>query len=400
MRPQARRWRWVRPGPGARRGAGPARGLRSARQPGRAQARKHRLRLAARRRRRRGAHRDAGRGRRARRAHPSGARTGWCSRAARLRARRMADGPPAGPLRHEDMLVDSGACGDGFCMDRGAGTLIFAPGNRPRLDPSKREDVLERAPPALHMCGTCVLERGEETGVSTPAVLALEDGTIFRGVSVGAKGNTTGEVVFNTAITGYQEILTDPSYCRQIVTLTYPHIGNTGTTPEDLESLQIYAAGSSSAICRCCIELARHRIAAAVPEARQGGGDRRHRHPQAHALAAREGRPGRLHHDRRAASMRTPRCAPRKIPGPQGHGSRQGRVDQEDLSVERGHHLEDAPRSPPRPQQRLHVVAYDFGIKRNILRMLADHGCRMTVVPAQTPADRSACAQSRRHFLL
>src|ERR1700682_6106562 len=81
------------------------------------------------------------------------------------------------------------------------------------------------------------------TGVSTPAVLALEDGTVFRGVSVGAKGNTTGEVVFNTAMTGYQEILTDPSYCRQIVTLTYPHIGNTGATPEDLESAQIYAAG-------------------------------------------------------------------------------------------------------------------------------------------------------------
>ena len=79
--------------------------------------------------------------------------------------------------------------------------------------------------------------------MSTPAVLALEDGTVFRGVSVGARGNTTGEVVFNTAMTGYQEILTDPSYCRQIVTLTYPHIGNTGTTPEDLESAAIYAAG-------------------------------------------------------------------------------------------------------------------------------------------------------------
>jgi len=79
--------------------------------------------------------------------------------------------------------------------------------------------------------------------VSTPAVLALEDGTVFRGVSVGAKGNTTGEVVFNTAMTGYEEILTDPSYCRQIVTLTYPHVGNTGTTPEDLESAQVYSAG-------------------------------------------------------------------------------------------------------------------------------------------------------------
>src|SRR5262249_28882055 len=79
--------------------------------------------------------------------------------------------------------------------------------------------------------------------VSATAVLALADGTIFRGQSIGAKGNTTGEVVFNTALTGYQEILTDPSYARQIVTLTVPHIGNTGTTPEDLEAAQIYPAG-------------------------------------------------------------------------------------------------------------------------------------------------------------
>ena len=79
--------------------------------------------------------------------------------------------------------------------------------------------------------------------MTTPAVLALEDGTVFHGRSIGAKGNTTGEVVFNTAMTGYQEILTDPSYCRQIVTLTYPHIGNTGVNPEDMESGSIFAAG-------------------------------------------------------------------------------------------------------------------------------------------------------------
>ncbi|HTP30040.1 MAG TPA: carbamoyl-phosphate synthase domain-containing protein, partial [Anaeromyxobacteraceae bacterium] len=78
--------------------------------------------------------------------------------------------------------------------------------------------------------------------MSVPAVLALADGTIFRGQSIGAKGNTTGEVVFNTALTGYQEILTDPSYARQIVTLTVPHIGNTGATPEDLEAAQVYPA--------------------------------------------------------------------------------------------------------------------------------------------------------------
>src|SRR5690606_7549782 len=83
----------------------------------------------------------------------------------------------------------------------------------------------------------------EETTVTTPAVLALEDGTVFRGVAIGADGTATGEVVFNTAMTGYQEILTDPSYSRQIVTLTYPHIGNTGTNPEDLESNGTHAAG-------------------------------------------------------------------------------------------------------------------------------------------------------------
>ena len=132
------------------------------------------------------------------------------------------------------------------------------------------------------------------------AVLALADGTIFRGQSIGAKGNTTGEVVFNTAITGYQEILTDPSYARQIVTLTCPHIGNTGTTPEDLESAQIYAAGL---IIRDLPLLASswraNESLPRVPRARPHGRDRRHRHAQAHAPAAREGRAGRLHHDRR-----------------------------------------------------------------------------------------------------
>src|SRR6202044_461195 len=87
------------------------------------------------------------------------------------------------------------------------------------------------------------MRRMERDEVTAPAVLALADGTVFRGQSIGAKGNTTGEVVFNTALTGYQEILTDPSYARQIVTLTTPHIGNTGATPEDLESAQIYSAG-------------------------------------------------------------------------------------------------------------------------------------------------------------
>src|ERR1041385_3396389 len=114
-------------------------------------------------------------------------------------------------------------------MKQAARVTPFAAGNEAD-DPEKRRWRLFRN------------ERGEMV-VSVPAVLALADGTIFRGQSIGAKGNTTGEVVFNTAMTGYQEILTDPSYCKQIVTLTYPHIGNTGTNPEDLESASIYAAG-------------------------------------------------------------------------------------------------------------------------------------------------------------
>jgi len=105
---------------------------------------------------------------------------------------------------------------------------------------------------------------------SASAVLALEDGTVFHGRSIGAKGNTTGEVVFNTAMTGYQEILTDPSYCRQIVTLTYPHVGNTGTNAEDMESTAIYAAGFNSfATCRCYIQVARQRILGNVLTTRQ-----------------------------------------------------------------------------------------------------------------------------------
>ena len=252
----------------------------------------------------------------------------------------------------------------------------------------KREDVLEGAPPALRICGTRrSAKRG--TGVSTPAVLALEDGTVFRGVSVGAKGNTTGEVVFNTAMTGYQEILTDPSYCRQIVTLTYPHIGNTGTTPEDLESGAVYAAGLvirdlpllhsnwrateslQSFLLRCKV------VAIADIDTRKLTRLLREKGAQAGCIMTGDTI------DENAAVR-----AAKKFPGLEGHGSRQGGLDQEDLPVERRACMWKSTAKPPRPQSRLHVVAYDFGIKRNILRILAEHGCRMTVVPAQTPADQ------------
>jgi hypothetical protein len=130
-----------------------------------------------------------------------------------------------------------------------------------------------------------------------PAILALADGTIFRGQAIGAGGSTSGEVVFNTAMTGYQEILTDPSYCRQIVTLTYPHIGNVGCNAEDFESRGNYAAGL--VIRDLPIRAESWRLQAnpaRLPAEAWRRGHRRHRYAQAHPHPARRRRPGRLHH--------------------------------------------------------------------------------------------------------
>ena len=144
--------------------------------------------------------------------------------------------------------------------------------------------------------------------MAEPAILALEDGTVFNGISVGAEGRTLGEVVFNTAMTGYQEILTDPSYYRQIVTLTYPHIGNTGTNSDDFESPKIFAAGliirdlSATVSSWRAEDSLEHFLkrgkTVAIAE---------HRHAAAHANSARQGRAGRLHHDRRQGRSRTRR---------------------------------------------------------------------------------------------
>jgi len=221
----------------------------------------------------------------------------------------------------------------------------------------------------------------------SPAVLALADGTIFRGQSIGAKGNTTGEVVFNTALTGYQEILTDPSYARQIVTLTYPHIGNTGATPEDLESPQIYAAGliirdlpllksSWRAVEPLTEFLERGKLVAiAGIDTRKLTRILREKGAQAGCIMTGE-------KVDEAAAIKLAR----KFPGLKGMDL--AKV----VSVKRPYQWNDggvwpeSPRTPIRSHQRLHVVAYDFGIKRNILRLLSEHGCRMTVVPAQTSA--------------
>ncbi len=224
--------------------------------------------------------------------------------------------------------------------------------------------------------------------MTTPAVLALEDGTVFRGISVGAKGNTTGEVVFNTAMTGYQEILTDPSYCRQIVTLTYPHIGNTGATPEDLESAAIYAAGlvirdlpalhSNWRATEPLGEfLVRSKVVAiAEIDTRKLTRLLREKGAQAGCIMTGDS-------IGEADAIR----AARKFPGLKGMDLAKVVTTRRAYQWNDGGLWRSEPR-PPRPQNRLHVVAYDFGIKRNILRMLADHGCRMTVVPAKTPANQ------------
>ncbi len=223
--------------------------------------------------------------------------------------------------------------------------------------------------------------------MSLPAVLALADGTIFRGQSIGAKGNTTGEVVFNTALTGYQEILTDPSYARQLVTLTCPHIGNTGTTPEDLESAQVYCAGlvirdlpllhSSWRANESLAEfLERGRVVAiAGIDTRKLTRVLREKGAQAGCIMTGE-------QVDEAAAIK----AARKFPGLKGMDLAKVVSIKRSFQWNEGSVWPESARTPIRSQQRLHVVAYDFGMKRTILRLLADSGCRMTVVPAQTPA--------------
>ena len=224
--------------------------------------------------------------------------------------------------------------------------------------------------------------------MTRPGFLALEDGTVFEGVSVGADGQSVGEVVFNTALTGYQEILTDPSYARQFVTLTYPHIGNTGCTNDDDEAQRVWAAGlivrdvpRRPSSWRSQVALpewlsARGVVALAGIDTRKLTRLLRDRGAQNACLAAGDGI------DRDHAIE-----AARKFPGLNGmdlarvvsttetHAWLDGSLDLDSGTF-------------ARTDARFHVVAYDFGVKRNILRLLADRGCRITVVPAQTPASQ------------
>ena len=236
--------------------------------------------------------------------------------------------------------------------------------------------------------------------MSVPAVLALADGTIFRGQSIGAKGNTTGEVVFNTALTGYQEILTDPSYARQIVTLTVPHIGNTGATPEDLESAQVYPAGlvirdlppisSNWRANESLTEfLERGKVVAiAGIDTRKLTRILREKGAQAGCIMTGE------QVDESAAVK-----AARKFPGLKGMDLAKVVSTKRRYQWNEGTLWPEPGRAPIRTNQRLHVLAYDFGIKRNILRLLADGGCRMTVVPAQTSAEEALALEPDGIFL-
>ena len=223
--------------------------------------------------------------------------------------------------------------------------------------------------------------------LSTPAVLALQDGTVFHGTSVGADGKTIGEVVFNTAMTGYQEILTDPSYCRQIVTLTYPHIGNTGTNAEDMESSKIHASGliirDSSMITsswrseRNLEEFLRQgdTVAIADIDTRKLTRIIREKGAQSGCIMTGKVNPKKaIEHAR-------------KFPGISGMDLAKFVTTKSEYQWCDGTSFGKTPRIMSRRIAPYHVVAYDFGVKRNILRILSDLDCRMTVVPATTSAE-------------
>ena len=225
--------------------------------------------------------------------------------------------------------------------------------------------------------------------MSTPAILALQDGTVFHGTSIGADGQTIGEVVFNTAMTGYQEILTDPSYCRQIVTLTYPHIGNTGTNSADMESEKIHASGliirDSSMITsswrseRTFSDFLKQGNAVAIADIDTRKLTRIIREKGAQSGCIMTGKKKKEKAIEHA----------RKFPGITGMDLAKFVTAEEAYQWCHGSTFGRKPRVMSRRIAPYHVVAYDFGIKRNILRLLSDLDCRMTVVPAGTPAEEA-----------
>ena len=232
----------------------------------------------------------------------------------------------------------------------------------------------------------------------SPALLALADGSLFSGHSVGAAGVTVGEVVFNTAITGYQEILTDPSYCEQIVTFTYPHIGNTGVNDEDDESARPHAAGL--VMRDSPLRASSWRAQRTLPE-----------YLQAHGVIAIAGidtrRLTRILREKGAqngcimaghVSTEEALVQARAFPGLAGMDLAKVVTAQRPYEwVEGSWHLGKGFSKPKRP--RFRVAAYDYGVKRNILRMLVDRECAVTVYPAQTPAAELLAAKPDGVFL-
>ncbi|MBK7616230.1 MAG: glutamine-hydrolyzing carbamoyl-phosphate synthase small subunit [Burkholderiales bacterium] len=233
--------------------------------------------------------------------------------------------------------------------------------------------------------------------VLPPAILALADGTVFSGTSIGATGHTVGEVVFNTALTGYQEILTDPSYCRQIVTLTYPHIGNYGVNPEDVEATKVHAAGLI--IKDLPVRVSNFRLTQTLAEYLVSEGtvaiadvDTRRLTRLLRTTGAQNGcittfaAGHQVSEADKAAAVARAQAAPNMagqdlaqvVTSPKTFEWTQTewKLAREDGTT--GYGVLAGP--------KFHVVAYDFGVKHNILRMLAERGCKVTVVPAKTPA--------------
>ena len=231
-----------------------------------------------------------------------------------------------------------------------------------------------------------------------PAILVLADGTVFRGISIGAQTHAAGEVVFNTAMTGYQEILTDPSYCRQIVTLTYPHIGNVGINPDDNESNKVFAAGL--VIRDLAVRASNFRMSQDLP-----GYLREQNIPAIAGIDTRK--LTRMLRDKGAQSG----CLmggkvdeafaldqARAFPGLAGMDlakvvscDKPYQWNQSEWALGAGYRMPAAP--------KYHVVAYDYGVKHNILRMLASRGCKLTVLPAQTAAEEALALRPDGVFL-
>ena len=232
----------------------------------------------------------------------------------------------------------------------------------------------------------------------TPAMLVLADGTVFRGISIGAPGQTVGEVVFNTSMTGYQEILTDPSYTKQIVTLTYPHIGNTGVNAEDVESGQVYASGliirdlplvhsnwrSEQSLSDYLV--ANNVVAIADIDTRKLTRILREKGAQAGCIIA-----GAVNEAEALAQAKA-------FPGLSGMDLAKVVSVKESYEFAEGEwDLASGYAKPSNPA--LHVVAFDYGVKRNILRMLTSRGCKVTVLPAQATAEQALALKPDGVFL-